>query len=54
MTTLQEFCEQITTFAGKAVDKLRSQDSYVCEMAVQKSTFPSDSSYSMMAVPQIH
>ncbi len=34
VTTLQEFCGQITTFAGKAVDKLRSQDSYVCEMAV--------------------
>ena len=34
VTSLQEFTEQITTFAGKAVDKLRKQDSFVREMVV--------------------
>ncbi len=34
VTTLQEFTEQITTFAGKAVEKLRAQNSHVCEMVV--------------------
>ena len=34
VTSLQEFTEQITTFAGKAVDKLRSQRSFVREMVV--------------------
>ena len=31
---LQEFTEQITTFAGKALEKLRAQHSFVGEMAV--------------------
>ena len=34
VTSLQEFTEQITTFAGKAVEKLRRQHSYVYEMVV--------------------
>ena len=34
VTSLQEFCGQITTFAGKAAEKLRAQGSYVLEMAV--------------------
>lgn len=34
VTTRQEFTEQITTFAGKAVEKLRSQHSFVQEMVV--------------------
>ena len=34
VTSLQEFTEQITTFAGKAVDKLRAQHSHVGEMVV--------------------
>ena len=34
VTTLQEFTEQITTFAGKAVEKLRAQHSFVGEMVV--------------------
>ena len=34
VTSLQEFTEQITTFAGKAVEKLRKQDSFVGEMIV--------------------
>ena len=32
--SLQEFTEQITTFAGKAVEKLRAQHSYAGEMLV--------------------
>ena len=32
VTTLQEFCEQITTFAGRAAQKLRDQGSYATEM----------------------
>ncbi len=34
VTSLQEFTEQITTFAGKAVEKLRAQHSHVAEMIV--------------------
>ena len=34
VTSLQEFIEQITTFAGKAVEKLRAQHSHVAEMIV--------------------
>lgn len=34
VTSLQEFTEQITTFAGKAVEKLRAQHSHVGEMIV--------------------
>ncbi|MBR1434340.1 MAG: Y-family DNA polymerase [Bacteroidales bacterium] len=34
VTTLEEFTEQITTFAGKATEKLRSQHSFVGEMIV--------------------
>ena len=34
VTSLQEFTEQITTFAGKAVEKLRAQHSFVGEMIV--------------------
>lgn len=38
MTSLQEFTEQITTFAGKAVEKLRAQHSHVAEMIVFATT----------------
>ena len=34
VSTLQEFTEQITTFAGKATEKLRAQHSHVGEMIV--------------------
>ena len=34
VTALQEFTEQITTFAGKAVEKLRAQHSFAREMVV--------------------
>ena len=34
VTTVEEFAEQVTTFAGKAVEKLRRQHSYVREMVV--------------------
>ena len=34
VTSMQEFTEQITTFAGKAVEKLRAQHSHVAEMIV--------------------
>ena len=34
VSEIQEFTEQITTFAGKAVEKLRRQHSYVYEMVV--------------------
>ncbi len=34
VTTLQEFTEQITTFAGKATEKLRAQHSHALEMVV--------------------
>ncbi len=34
VTDLEEFTGQITTFAGKAVEKLRAQDSYAAEMIV--------------------
>ena len=34
VTSLQEFTEQITTFAEKAVEKLRKQNSFVGEMIV--------------------
>jgi Nucleotidyltransferase/DNA polymerase involved in DNA repair len=34
ITTVEEFCEQVTTFAGNAVTKLRAQRSHVREMVV--------------------
>lgn len=34
ITTVEEFCEQVTTFAGNAVTKLRAQRSNVREMVV--------------------
>jgi len=34
ITDIEEFCEQVTTFAGNAAAKLRAQHSFVREMAV--------------------
>ncbi len=38
ITDLTEFCQQVTTFAGNAVSKLRSQRSHVREMVVFSMT----------------
>ncbi|MBR1927754.1 MAG: hypothetical protein IJ840_08435 [Bacteroidales bacterium] len=38
MTTLEEFTEQITIFAGKAPEKLRARHSYKGEMIVFAKT----------------